>query len=83
MADTSISAPVTISPALLEKIRAAVADVDPGAKGKIRLTLDNQGRLTASVGTRMTSHVTIGAFVQRDAAGKVTGGVEGVIQWDD
>ena len=83
MADTSITAPVTISPALLAKIRAAVADVDPGAHGKIRLILDDKGNLTATVGTRMTDHVTIGAFVQRQAGGAIYGGVEGVIQWDD
>ena len=82
MADTSITAPVTISPALLEKIRAAVADVDPGARGKIRLTLDDRGNLTASLGVRAGTHVVIGSFVQRDAAGKVSGGVEGVIQWE-
>jgi len=83
MADPSITAPVTISPALLAKIRAAVADVDPGAHGKIRLTLDDRGNLTACVGTRMTDHVVLGAFVQRQAGGQVIGGLEGVIQWDD
>ncbi len=83
MSDTSITAPVTISSELLDKIRAAVADVDPGAHGKIRLTLDDKGNLSASVGTRMTSHVTIGAFVQRQSGGAVSGGVEGVIQWEE
>ena len=78
--------PVTTTPELLAKIRAGLQAVDPGAKGKITLSLDHYGHLIASAGVRgqiKKVSIALGAYGAIGGGGRPEGGVEGVIQWEE
>lgn len=76
---------MTTTPELMAKIRAGLTAVDPNAKGKITVSLDHYGRLTASAGVRGTIKkvsITLAAYGTIGGGGKPAGGLESVIQWD-
>ena len=83
MADTPlVTVPLRVPPELLAKVRAAAASVAPGKKGKLLFTVDSYGNLTAGVGAKVGSHVTVAAFVEKGQGTKPTAGAEVTIEWE-
>lgn len=79
--DNLVAVPCYISPELLAKIRAATDAIGTGKRGKLTLSLDDHGTVSAGLGAKLGSHVTIGAVGQRDTTGGINWGVTGTIEW--
>lgn len=78
-----VTLPVTISPALLEKIKAAREKVSPGKTCRVELTLDLDGTLTAEFGYRPKplSWLSVGGWFGMGKGGQKAGGAQVVIDW--
>jgi hypothetical protein len=76
-----VAVPCYISPELLAKIRAATDAITPGKRGKLTLSLDDHGTVSAGVGAKFGSHVTLGAVVARDTASGLNWGATATIEW--
>ena len=75
----------TATPEAMSKIRAGLLALDPKAKGKITLSIDQYGHLQASAGIRGTVKkvtVTLSGYGTAGGGGKPEGGVEVGIGWD-
>jgi hypothetical protein len=81
MPESIVTVPLQIPAALLEKVREAQAQIAPGKKGKLVFRVDMAGVMTAGLGAKVGSHISVAAFVAAGQGHKPVGGGEVTIEW--